>query len=31
MADAPDTFFADLGTYLTLERAQRLYGFEAAR
>lgn len=31
MAAAPDTFFADLGTYLTLERAQRLYGFEAAR
>lgn len=30
-AAASDTFFADLGTYLTLERAQRLYGFEAGR
>lgn len=28
---ASDTFFADLGTYLTLERAQRLYGFQAER
>lgn len=26
-----ETFFANLGVYLTLERAQRLYGFEAAR
>lgn len=30
-AAASDTFFTDLGTYLTLERAQRLYGFEATR
>lgn len=28
---ASDTFFADLGTYLTLERAQRLYAFRAER
>lgn len=28
---ASDTFFADLGVYLTLERAQRLYGFQADR
>ncbi len=26
-----ETFFANLGVYLTLERAQRLYGFEAER
>ena len=26
-----ESFFADLGTYLTLERAQRLYGFQAER
>ncbi|KAL4428206.1 hypothetical protein ABPG75_002295 [Micractinium tetrahymenae] len=26
-----ETFFANLGVFLTLERAERLYGFEAAR
>ena len=26
-----ETFFSDLGVYLTLERAQRLYGFDAQR
>ncbi|PRW44570.1 calmodulin 1 [Chlorella sorokiniana] len=30
-AAASDTFFSDLGIYLTLERAQRLYGFQADR
>jgi hypothetical protein len=29
--DSPDDFFASLSVYLTLERAQRLYGFDAAK
>ncbi|EFN55306.1 hypothetical protein CHLNCDRAFT_134269 [Chlorella variabilis] len=28
-SENPDDFFASLGVYLTLERAQRLYGFDA--
>lgn len=28
---SPDDFFASLSVYLTLERAQRLYGFDAAK
>lgn len=30
-ATSPDDFFDSLGVYLTLERAQRLYGFDAQR